>query len=239
MSADPAVHGNARPAPATGKRRTRNAARARAELLQVATEEFARVGYYGARVDEIAAKSSTTKRMIYYYFDDKDGLFTAVLERAYAAIRAAEKALDLSALPPLAAVAALIEHTLRYHATHPELARLVAAENALGAAHLRASPRQTGTNLPILELLGDILSRGRADGSIVRDISPVELHLQMSAVSLFRVTNADTIEATFGVRLDEPDWLERTIATQTSMICTWLNTPDPEPARVATVDPPA
>lgn len=140
MSADPAVHGNARPAPATGKRRTRNAARARAELLQVATEEFARVGYYGARVDEIAAKSSTTKRMIYYYFDDKDGLFTAVLERAYAAIRAAEKALDLSALPPLAAVAALIEHTLRYHATHPELARLVAAENALGAAHLRASP---------------------------------------------------------------------------------------------------
>ena len=115
----------------------------------MATAEFARIGYFGARVDEIAAKSSTTKRMIYYYFGDKDGLFTAVLERAYADIRAAEKSLDLSNLPPREALARLIDHTLRWHASHPELARLVASENALDAVHLRQSSRQADRPTPI------------------------------------------------------------------------------------------
>ncbi len=39
--------------------------RARADILEVATAEFAEHGYAGARVDEIAAKTQTSKRMIY------------------------------------------------------------------------------------------------------------------------------------------------------------------------------
>ena len=46
--------------------------------------EFADRGYAGARVDEIAARTRTTKRMIYYYFGGKEQLYVAVLERAYA-----------------------------------------------------------------------------------------------------------------------------------------------------------
>ena len=68
--------------PATERRR--DADRTRTEILEVATEEFAHRGYDGARVDEIAARTRTTKRMIYYYFGGKEQLFTAVLERAYA-----------------------------------------------------------------------------------------------------------------------------------------------------------
>jgi AcrR family transcriptional regulator len=64
----------------------RDAARTKAEILDVATREFARAGYDGARVDEIAARTRTTKRMIYYYFGGKEQLFTAVLERAYGVI---------------------------------------------------------------------------------------------------------------------------------------------------------
>lgn len=227
---DPAAESDAAPPAAeVGRRRVkrRNPDRAKAELLAIATGEFARLGYFGARVDEIAAKSSTTKRMIYYYFGDKDGLFTAVLEHAYADIRAAEKALDLSGLPPREALARLIEHTFRWHAAHPELARLVSSENALDAMHLRQSSRQAGTNLPILQTLDDILTRGRADGSFVRDIAAVDLHLQMSAIALFRITNAPTIEATFGVRIDTAEALEASIATLTDMVTTWLGTPGP------------
>ncbi|MFT4218185.1 MAG: TetR/AcrR family transcriptional regulator [Micropruina sp.] len=226
MPAEPATQLASQPA-APAARRTRSAPRSRAELLDVATAEFARLGYFGARVDEIAAKSSTTKRMIYYYFGDKDGLFTAVLERAYADIRAAEKALDLTHLPSREALARLIDHTLRWHDTHPELARLVASENALNATHLRRSSRQAGTNLPILQTLDDILARGRADGSFVREVAAVDLHLYMSAVALFRVTNAPTIQATFGVRMDTPGSLDAAIADLTAMVCAWLRTPDP------------
>lgn len=224
MSAEPATPPGSEPG-STGPRKTRSAKRSKAELLDLATAEFARIGYFGARVDEIAAKSSTTKRMIYYYFGDKDGLFTAVLERAYADIRAAEKALDLSGLPPREALARLIDHTLRWHAAHPELARLVASENALDAMHLRQSPRQAGTNLPILQTLADILERGRADGSFARDVAAVDLHLYMSAVALFRVTNRPTIEATFGVRMDTKESLTTAIDDLTEMVCAWLATP--------------
>ncbi len=73
----------------------RDPERTQADLLAVATEEFARDGFFGARVDKIAARSRTTKRMIYYYFQDKRGLYTAVLEKAYADIRAREQALEL------------------------------------------------------------------------------------------------------------------------------------------------
>ena len=54
-----------------------------AEILSVATKEFADKGLAGARIDEIAAATRTSKRMIYYYFGNKDGLYVAVLEAAY------------------------------------------------------------------------------------------------------------------------------------------------------------
>ena len=209
-----------------GGRRKPNSSNARAELLDVATEEFARVGYHGARVDEIADRSSTTKRMIYYYFGDKDGLFTAVLERAYAQARAGERQLDFSSLDPLEAIARLIEHTVRWHAAHPEVGRLVSAENSLDGIHLRRSAAQASTNLPVVQLMDDILARGRAGGVIVREVSGLDLHLHITALALFQVSNAATIEATFGVQLRSPEQLDRTVAMVSSMVTTWLRTPD-------------
>jgi AcrR family transcriptional regulator len=176
----------------------RDPERTRADLLAVATEEFARDGFFGARIDKIAARSATTKRMIYYYFEDKQGLYTAVLEQAYADIRTTEQALELGGLPAGQAMAVLIRHTIEYHDEHPHLARLVTVENSMGAATLRASARQADVNLPIVLLVQDILDRGRASGEFVRDVSAVELHLLMSALALFRVTNTPTVLATTG-----------------------------------------
>jgi AcrR family transcriptional regulator len=48
-----------------------SADRTRAEPLAVATEVFAADGYPGARVDDIAARTRTTKRMIYNYFAER------------------------------------------------------------------------------------------------------------------------------------------------------------------------
>ena len=97
----------------------RDPERTQADLLAVATEEFARDGFFGARVDKIAARSRTTKRMIYYYFQDKRGLYTAVLEKAYADIRAREQELELTDMAPSEAMERLIRHTIDYHDSHP------------------------------------------------------------------------------------------------------------------------
>ena len=95
--------------PASPKRAARkkyDAQKTRGNILSVATREFARNGYNGARIDAIAARTSTTKRMIYYYFGDKEGLYGRVLEEAYREVRAGEQNLELDHLPPLLAVIA-------------------------------------------------------------------------------------------------------------------------------------
>ena len=87
----------------------------RRNILQVAREVFATQGLSGARVDEIAARTRTSKRMIYYYFGDKDKLYRAVLEDAYSRMRQGEDALDLAALNPVAALRQLAEFTFDHH----------------------------------------------------------------------------------------------------------------------------
>src|SRR5690348_7196903 len=105
--------------------RRRDAERTRADILAVATEEFAQNGYSGARVDEIAARTRTTKRMIYYYFGGKEQLYLAVLERAYAEIRAAEREVDVDHLDPVSAIRRIAEVTFDHHEAHPAFIQLV------------------------------------------------------------------------------------------------------------------
>ena len=70
-------------APGSGARRraTRDADGTRRAILDAATAEFSKKGFAGARVDDIAARTRTTKRMIYYYFGGKDGLYAALWRR--------------------------------------------------------------------------------------------------------------------------------------------------------------
>ncbi len=75
-----------------------DAARTRQDILRAAREEFAEHGLSGARVDAIAARMRTTKRMLYYYFGSKEGLYLAVLEQVYGDIRSVEQELDLASL---------------------------------------------------------------------------------------------------------------------------------------------
>src|SRR4051794_19882832 len=64
--------------------------RTRADIIAMATEEFASAGFSGSRVDVIAERTRTSKRMIYYYFGSKEGLYLATLEKVYGELRAAE-----------------------------------------------------------------------------------------------------------------------------------------------------
>src|SRR5689334_17771271 len=148
-----------------GTERRRDAERTRAEILEVAAREFAERGYNGARVDEIAARTRTTKRMIYYYFSGKKQLYVAVLERAYARIRTAEQAVNVDHLDPVAAIRRLAEITFDHHEAHPEFIRLVSIENVHHAEHIAELASLADLNSTAIELIGRILERGRAQGA--------------------------------------------------------------------------
>ena len=205
--------------------RRRDAERTRRNILDVATAEFAAGGYAGARVDEIASRTSTTKRMIYYYFGSKEGLFEAVLERAYGAIRAMEKRLKLADHPPLAAIERYVRNTVVYHYDHPELGKLVAVENLQGAAHLKERERHLAMNATVVDLVDDVLRRGRASGDFRADgPSALDVHLIVTALAIFRSTNVATIQAIFDYDLGSEDIVDRWIEEVTEMVVRWLAT---------------
>src|SRR3954447_13309217 len=100
----------------------------RLRILEAAKQEFSAHGLGGARVDRIAERAGANKRMLYYYFGDKDKLFLAALEASYAHIRSAERALDLEHLAPREALRRLVLFTWDYFLAHPEFMTLLNSE---------------------------------------------------------------------------------------------------------------
>jgi AcrR family transcriptional regulator len=201
----PAAHvAPSAPSALASKKRRLDPERTRQNILEVARAEFAEHGLSGARVDAIAARTATTKRMIYYYFGSKEGLYLAVLEAAYAGIRSVEATLVLDTLPPVEAITKVVELTFDYQESHPDFIRLVSIENIHQGKYLARSPAIRSRNATIIETLGGVLKRGAADGVFRADLDPVDLHMMISALCFFRVSNRYTFGTLFEQDFAEP-----------------------------------
>jgi AcrR family transcriptional regulator len=188
----------AAPQVANAMDRRRDPDRTRAEILAVATAEFADRGYDGARVDEIAAQTRTTKRMIYYYFSGKKQLYIAVLEQAYARIREAELEVNVDHLDPVTAVRRLAEITFDHHEANPDFIRLVSIENIHRGEHIAQLPSLVDLNTPAVQRLGTLLERGRRQGIFHAGADAVDVHMMISSFCFFRVANQHTFGTIFG-----------------------------------------
>jgi len=204
--------------------RTNDADETRNNILDVATREFADKGLAGARIDEIAEKTNSSKRMIYYYFGGKDELYRAVLERAYLGIREREAAANFEALPADEALKAQIEHSFDYHAAHPEFVRLVMNENIHHAEHLAHVPGIQDRNRAVIASLRTIIDKGVAAGMFRSDIDPIDLHMSISAMSFYNVSNRHTFSVNFGRDIGAPDALASRRAQTVEMILAWVRT---------------
>jgi AcrR family transcriptional regulator len=179
--------------------RAAEAEQTRLNILEVAAQEFAARGLAGARVDEIAEKINSSKRMIYYYFGGKEELYRAVLEQAYAKIRARESAANYAAMPADDALEQYVGHTFDYHAAHPEFVRLVMNENIHFGAHIGAVPGIKERNRTVIATLQTILDKGVKEGRFRKGLDPVELHMLVSSLCFYNVSNRYTFAANFGV----------------------------------------
>jgi TetR/AcrR family transcriptional regulator len=190
--------------PHAHERRQRDPERTKLEILAVATQEFADRGFAGARVDEIAAQTRTTKRMIYYYFGSKEQLYIAALEKSYEAIRITEQSVDIDNLDPVAAVRKLAELTFDRHEANPNFSRLVSHENMQRAKFITAGGGFPGLDRPVIKMLQYALEQGRSSGVFRRDIDVFDVHMLISSFCFFRINNQYTFRANFGRNLVEP-----------------------------------
>ena len=177
--------------------RPRRPAETRERILAAATEEFAARGLGGARVDAIADRAAVNKRMLYHYFGSKDSLFTAVLEGAYADIRAREDALDLERGPPRAAMARLVRFTFRYFLDNPHFVALLNSENLHRARHIAGSRRVVGINSPLIAGLGRLLARGVRARAFRAGVDPLQLYVTIAGICYFYFSNVHTLSAIF------------------------------------------
>lgn len=179
-------------------RRRYDAEQTKRNILDVATHEFSTMGLTGARVDAIAERTQTTKRMIYYYFDSKDKLYEAVLEKVYGDIRALEQELNLDELPPVEAMRKLVEFTFDYHDKHRDFVRLVSIENINQAKYAEQLKSFKNRNASIIATIEGLLKHGVETGDYRDGVDPVDLHLIISSFCFHRISNRYTWAAAFG-----------------------------------------
>ena len=160
-----------------------------AGILEVALREFADKGLSGARIDEIAAATRTSKRMIYYYFGSKEGLYLAVLEHSYREMRRIEGELMLDNLPPEDALRRLVEFTFDHHVAHEDYIRIVMNENIERGKYLAQSQIIQELNVPAISAIGRLYERGQAAGVYRAGLDPVDIHASISALTFFNVSN--------------------------------------------------
>lgn len=203
-------------------RGVRDALRTRGAILAAATHEFARHGLGGARVDRIAARAKTNKRMLYYYFGNKENLFRAVLESAYARIRAAETELSLLDVEPVESVRRLVEFTWRYYLAHPEFLTLLNSENLHRARHLKRSRNVRAMNSPVIQTLSQVLARGARSGDFRNGVDALQLYISIAALSYFYLGNNHTLSAVFGRDLSAVQAKKDRLAHMTEVILGYL-----------------
>jgi AcrR family transcriptional regulator len=200
----------------------RNPARTRLAIIEAATEEFAALGLGGARIDAIALRAGLNKRLLYYYFGNKEDLFLAVLERAYDDIRNAERELHLDELDPVEAIRRLVSFTWHYYIRHPEFLTLLNSENLHQAAHLKRSANIREMNSPLIQMLDTVLERGRAAGLFRSGVDPVQLYISIAALSYFYLSNSHTLSAVFGRDLRQPKAEAERLSHMTELVLGYL-----------------
>ena len=176
--------------------------RTKADILRVATHEFAEKGFSGARIDEIADRTDTSKRMIYYYYGGKEELYAAVLEACYRRIRSVERKVDLESEPPLDALAELVQFTFDHHNQNEDFIRLVMVENIHHGGTIDRLPKDI--NKSAIDSLAAICRRGVEQGVMRKDIDPLDLHMSISALCFFNVSNRYTFSKIFDVDMASP-----------------------------------
>ncbi len=207
----------------TQERVRRDPERTRARILEAARVEFARGGLGGARIDQITERAGSNKRMIYYYFGNKEALFLAALESAYEHIRRAEQSLRLTEFDPAEGMRRLVKFTWKYYLAHPEFITLLNSENLHRARHLKKSKQIQALHSPLVAMLEVLLQRGQRAGVFRRGVDPVQLYISIAALGYFYLSNNHTLSTIFGQDLMQARALKQRLAHMTELVLGYLS----------------
>lgn len=197
-------------------KRTRDAEQTRSAILQAALDEFAQLGFAGATIRGIAARTELSHAIIRYHFDNKEHLWRAAVdflfERAESELILSDDELLQLQNGDLDVYRNLLRRGVRYSAKHPEHTRIVMQESVLQSSRFRY---YTETYLPdyiarferLVELLKGL-------GVVPEAVSSMTYHYMVTGAVNTLYATAEEAEAVFGASPID----EKTIANHSEAI---------------------
>lgn len=161
-------------------RQVRDAEATQKQILDAAMAEFAKHGLSGARIEAIAKGASVTTAMIYYYFESKEGLYQAVLQRLASDINDWMPQLDLDSLPPESALKQLMQGYIAYEAKNPYFGKILWQEAIQNQGRYY---KQTNWQEGFKEAI-TILQRGMTEGCF-RPLDPFITAIHIAGICSF------------------------------------------------------
>lgn len=206
-------------------RGTRDAAAARAAILEAAVKEFAAKGLAGARMDAVAREAQVAKGLIFFHFGTKEGLWVAALERIYGMLRAGQDEAGLDGLGPVEGMRRLVRDTFRLFLERPEIVALMNEENLHQARHVAAAPRIRALYNPLFAAMDRLLAAGRARGQFREGVDVTALYVALSGLGYFYCANRWTLSAAFAGDLFAPGRVAAYEAMISDMVVAYLLRP--------------
>lgn len=201
------------------ERRRRKDGEARREaILDAGLEVFSSLGLHGASVEQLAERAGISKTNLLYYFPSKEELYLAVLRRVLDVWLDPLQALDANS-EPAEALSAYIRTKLILSRDAPQASRLFCLEVVQGAPLLRGELE--GPLRRLVETKAGIISGWIADGRIGAH-DPYHLIFSIWAITQHYADFAVQVDAITGRGLDDPDFLERTVASTQALVLTGL-----------------
>jgi len=213
---------NARRSDKKGPVRRRDAAATRQRILDAAMKEFADKGLDAARIEDIADKAGANRRMAYYYFGSKEGLYLAALEASYFQLVEVEEAIDVEAMDPIDAIEAMVAAKFEHYVKYPHYIEFVKMENLYQARHLKTSRRIAELRAPLISIIKRVLQRGEALGVLRKGVDALDLYLSICALGFFVFSNRHTLDVIFDTDVIGPKALARRRAVIVDMIKAYL-----------------
>jgi AcrR family transcriptional regulator len=156
-------------------------------ILAAAADEFAAVGFAGARVDRIARRARVNKAMLYYHFRSKQGLYAALLRRTFSEAAARIRAIAAADLPPPDKIDQVIAGIAAFVKEHDHFPAIMMREIAEGGAHLDAATLAALAAVP--REVGAIVQEG-VKRRLFRPVDPIAAYFTMFPPIVFYLAGA-------------------------------------------------
>ena len=160
--------------------------------------------------------------MAYYYFGNKEGLYLAALEATYFELVQIENSIDVNALGPLEAIAALVSAKFEHYVKYPHYVEFVKIENLYQARHLKTSQRIAELRTPLISVIKRVLKQGQTSGVLRKGIDPLDLYISICALGFFVFSNKYTLGTIFNADLTSSKALNRRRSVIIEMLAAYL-----------------